>query len=254
MINELRSYILNDPKFGELVAFPDQYGMPVRLNKTLSEIRSALIGDDRVDDKHRAWVATNLVRALYRDRDAGGIAQSIFDTRVSFLDQEAGPDTFDSSITISGGSVDLIQTFGNFTGYPGVGIFNNRWDITHSSSSAISIQDYATGENYTANMSFTGTTGNFVEIKGTSIQVRLIGVSQVPVNLFAQINGSVAKSFSLVDILNAVTSVQGVEDLVYINEKEIPDIPFLYSSSQDRIDRKLWSIILAYGAEIARRR
>lgn len=245
MVEEIRSLLLNSPKYGDSVYFPDDYRIR-ELPSTLNEFRSAVLGFDGNLDLE-AWRASILTEAIYRDRQLSELALSNFDSR-TIPNKNTLPSSLDPSVDIFTSDARMIIDSSNVSGdYGSVGtqeIFLNYVD-----SSTIGANIVSNGSYSFVNLSFNfggGSMSGFQGIPGTPLKVAFSNVSSVPSDFQAtNIKISYPYKLDINKVINRVNQVANIEGVIYLDPTSSSVVAPLYSTVT-REHQRLLLLVIAY--------
>ena len=255
MVEEIRTYLLNDPAFASVVYFPAGYS-PVALPQPFSAFRAALIGDSTSDSLAlKAWRANMFISAIYRDPVLAPIAESLFDTR-HVPNKSLLPATLDPQITTDSVQPNLmISTLNLGSSFDGINLKNINLTLPsgagpYTSLNAIVSTNGVVISQPTLNFTFSGQMAPFQTVPGTPVQVAFSNCTSIP-SSFSSINIAVQypNTLNFATTLDKVYQIPSVENMIYLNSISSGALASTYTSLS-RKHQRLLCLLIAYACSL----
>jgi hypothetical protein len=250
MVEEIRTYLLNDKKFGEVV-FLDKNYFPKKLNKTSSEFRNAIIGDNINDLSYTAWKTNLLVDGIYNDSELSSIAKKNFDSR-RIPDKNLYTKDFSVSFSQNFFSSKII-IIKNQNNSPSDGIYEKKIILTKASNNKLNVSYIKNKKNYINDkeLTFTFSNGmsNILDIPSSPIKIGFSGTSSIPLDQQLIIDIKYPYFLDINSIIDKIEQIPGVENLIWLNKKSYAEIFDIYTKTE-KPHKKVLCLILAYAISL----
>lgn len=251
MVEEIRTYLLNDKSFSGVVYIDKDY-IPRSLNKTFSEFRKCLLLDSGNDTSKavQAWRINLFVNAIYKDRDLSKIALKNFDKRVikdknitnlDFL-PKVKQSIYDDRILIKSG----VQNF------PHDGIYDKLVILKKISNNSVNVSfshnNLSYGNSHNLIFIFKNRSSNMIDIPDTRLKIGFSDSSSVPFNDLT-IETQYPYSLNINNTIDKIYQIPGLDELIWINKQAFSELFDLYSKT-DRSYKKILCLILGYAISL----
>jgi hypothetical protein len=250
MVEEIRTYLLNDNSFSDITYIDKNYS-PVKLSKLFSEFRNCLlIGNNQTEPEIQVWRADTIIDAIYRDRDLSKIAFKNFDNR-RIPSKNLNETNFLPTIKQSFYDDRVLIKLDSETS-PQDGIYNKTVSLKKISNNILKVSFKSKYSNLNTDkqlvFTFKGNISNFSYIPETRIRIGLSNCSQIPFDLL-QIKIKYPYFFNLNNLIDNINQIGGVEELIWINKKAYEEVFNIYSRT-DRPYKKMLCLLLAYAISL----
>lgn len=291
MIQELRTLLLNDTNGSTHLLMPSLFSN-IPLSQVETEIRKAILGPVSSSIEYKCFVADKLFNAIYRDSEFEELLSSVFDKRV-FLNSKAFDNIIrpDYSITSGGASLlvdlqgarsnrqkrDMTYSFSkNSEDESGMsivvsgGVFDKPRVVSFTNSELMTASKWKEIDDTGALINLSSVGESYAVFDGggapPEIIVQLLQGGESSTVVFDPLDSTLIVSndydasidvttpfeFDAQSMLEDLISIQGLIDFMYLIGYDYPELlqKFL---SDGRRDRKLFSILVAYGISVKRK-
>jgi hypothetical protein len=250
MVEEIRTYLLNDINFSK-VSYLDSNYAPKRLNETFANFRNLLlIGNNITEPEIQVWRADLLIDAIYRDMELSAVALRNFDRRL-IPEKNINKEEFLPSVRQSFYD-DRVLIKIDKDNYPQDGIYNKTIVLRKKTQNILDVNFFVGEKQYGRSdqliFTFKGNMSNFVQIPETRLKIGLSYSSQIPFNLL-ELKLKYPYFFDINGLIDNVFQIPGIENLMWLNKKSFEEVFEIYSKS-NRPYKKLLCLILAYAISL----
>jgi hypothetical protein len=261
MIQELRSLLLNTKDASGKLLMPSSFST-VKLSKIETGIRNAILGGDTYSTDYKCFVADRLFNAIYSDSEFADILNECFDKRV-YTKKTLDTNTIRPRYNIDKGAGSLVvdvsrlkpnrtkesihYTFIKRTGttlFANGGIGDNQQVITFSTDDLINGSSWKLIADSGVYVKFHLNPMHIAGADGPNPYITSPEIGSITVN--------VPFTVDLSSVLTSVLSIDGLIDFMSLIGEEHPELLHHFYSN-NRNDRRLFSVVVAYGISTKRK-
>ena len=245
MIQELRSILLNDINASKFVLMPSDF-VALPLSNVESQIRESIFDNTNSSIEYRAYIASKIVSAIYRENEFQKILSDAFDTRNNYQQDNSNAIKY-ISWSAKNYPENVLIDVSKATENTKTNVFNYnlRVENVYPDRKALIISG---GHN---NIEESFILSSEEESNGTKWKTISETNVFIKVQSIDYANGETISIhmpfvFNAKKILDSLLSIQGLIDRLALVSEIYPEIDQKFNS-ESRIDRRLFAIVIAYG-------